>query len=59
MIGENEEDVNNMPHEPEINELEVRSLWECVFERFKKSRHHHQHSDGRHDPVTEINNIKI
>ena len=59
MIGKNEKDVDNVPQKPEINELEVRSLRKGVFERCKKSRHHHQDSDGRHDPVTEITNIKI
>ena len=59
MIGKNEKDVDNVPHKPEINELEVRRLGECVFERCKKSCHHHQHRDGRHDPVTEITQIKI
>ena len=59
MIGKNEKDVDNVPHEPEINELEVRSLRKSFFERCKKSCHHHQHRDCRHDSVAEIANIKI
>ena len=59
MIGKNEKDVDNVPQKPEINELEVRSLRNGVFERCEKSRHHHQDSDGRHDSVTEIIKTKI
>ena len=59
MIGENEKDVDDVPQEPEINELEVRSLRKGFFEGREKSRHHHQHRDGRHDSVAEITNIKM
>ena len=57
MVNNDEKYIDNVPHEPQVNVLEVGGSGQVIFYWSKESCKNQHGSDGAHEPVTEIGDI--
>ena len=59
MIYGDEENVDDVPHEPKINILKVGSFWKIIIDRGEESSKNKEGSDSAHETITEVLDVYV